>query len=102
MKYLLSLLLLLLISARQSVSQLSSAQRQLLLDLHNQARSEVSPTATNMEEMVNDNHACIPRVTSETCITIYRDRVNVHAWPLQEEGAWTSAGHTQLNQLKPA
>ena len=42
------------IDLRQSVSQLSSAQRQLLLDLHNQARSEVSPTAANMEEMVSD------------------------------------------------
>ena len=47
-------LLLLLIAARQSVSQLSSAQRQLLLDLHNQARSDVSPTAANMEQMVSD------------------------------------------------
>ena len=46
-------LLLLLIAARQSVSQLSSAQRQLLLDLHNQARSDVSPTAANMEQMVS-------------------------------------------------
>ena len=45
-------LLLLLVAAHQSVSQLNSAQRQLLLDLHNQARSEVSPTAANMEQMV--------------------------------------------------
>ena len=49
-------LLLLLIATRQSVSQLSSDQRQLLLDLHNQARSEVSPTAANMEQMVSDTH----------------------------------------------
>ena len=50
----LSLLLLLLIAPRQGVSQLTNAQRQLLLDLHNQARSEVSPTAANMEEMVSN------------------------------------------------
>ena len=46
-------ILLLLIAARQSVSQLSNARRQLLLDLHNQARSDVSPTAANMEQMVS-------------------------------------------------
>ena len=46
-------LLLLLTAARQSVSQLTNAQKQLLLDLHNQARSDVSPTAANMEQMVS-------------------------------------------------
>ena len=43
---------LLLIVARPGVSQLSSDQQQLLLKLHNQARSDVSPTAANMLEMV--------------------------------------------------
>ena len=45
-------LMLLLIAARQGVSQLTNAQKQLLLDLHNLARSHVSPTAANMLEMV--------------------------------------------------
>ena len=73
MTSLLSLLLLLLIVARESVSQLNSTQRQLLLDLHNQARSEVSPTAANMEEMVS---ACPagPRVASHASYdtTVYK------------------------------
>ena len=43
---------LLLLVARLGVSQLTSDQKQLLLDLHNQARSDVFPTAANMEEMV--------------------------------------------------
>lgn len=49
----LALLLLLLVAAtRQTVSQLNITQKQLLLDLHNQARSSASPAATNMERMV--------------------------------------------------
>ena len=44
--------LLLLTLVQQGDSQLSNAQKQLLLDLHNQARSDVLPTAANMEEMV--------------------------------------------------
>jgi len=35
-----------------AVSQLSDEDKQLLLDLHNRARSMVDPIATNMEEMV--------------------------------------------------
>ena len=47
-------LLLLLVAARQSVSQLTSAQKKLLLDLHNDARRNVrSPSAAKMAEMVN-------------------------------------------------
>ena len=45
-------LLLLTLAVQQGDSQLSNTQKQLLLDLHNQARSDVSPTAANMEEMV--------------------------------------------------
>ena len=44
--------LLLLTLVQQGDSQLSNAQKQLLLDIHNQARSDVFPTAANMEEMV--------------------------------------------------
>ena len=51
----LTLLLLLLIAARQGASQLTSAQKQLLLDLHNQERSDVSPSAANMEQMVSES-----------------------------------------------
>ena len=45
--------LLLLIAVHQCVSQLTSQQKRLLLDLHNQARSNVTPIATNMEKMVS-------------------------------------------------
>ena len=44
---------LLLAVVHHSVSQLTSEQQQLLLDLHNQARSDVTPIATNMEKMVS-------------------------------------------------
>ena len=44
--------LLLLIVAGQAVSRLTSDQKQMLLDLHNEARSDVFPTAGNMEKMV--------------------------------------------------
>ena len=46
------LILCLLLAVQQSVSQLTSEQQRLLLDLHNQARSDATPIATNMEEMV--------------------------------------------------
>ena len=48
---------LLLILVRLGVSQLTSDQKQLLLDLHNQARSDVFPTAANMEQMVRASNA---------------------------------------------
>ena len=44
--------LLLLIVAGKAVSQLTSDQKQMLLDLHNEARRAVLPTAANMQEMV--------------------------------------------------
>ena len=44
--------LLLLIVAGKAVSQLTSDQKQMLLDLHNEARRDVLPTAANMQEMV--------------------------------------------------
>ena len=47
------LCLLVLTAAHLSVSQLTDEDKQLLLDLHNRARSMVDPTATNMEEMVS-------------------------------------------------
>ena len=46
------LYLLMLTVAHLSVSQLTEEDRQLLLDLHNEARSMVDPIATNMERMV--------------------------------------------------
>ena len=46
------LCLLVLTAAHLSVSQLTDEDKQLLLDLHNRARSMVYPIATNMEEMV--------------------------------------------------
>ena len=45
-------LLLLAVAVQQGDSQLSNAQKQLLLNLHNQARNDVLPSAANMEEMV--------------------------------------------------
>ena len=42
-----------MITTRQGVSRLNNDQKQLLLDLHNQARSDVSPAAANMQEMVS-------------------------------------------------
>ena len=47
------LCLLVLTVAHLSVSQLTDEDKQLLLDLHNRARSMVDPIATNMEEMVS-------------------------------------------------
>ena len=44
----------LLLAVHLSVSQLTNEQQQLLLDLHNQARGDVAPIATNMEEMVSN------------------------------------------------
>jgi len=44
--------LLLLTLVHQGVSQLNNNQKQLLLDLHNWARGNATPTATNMERMV--------------------------------------------------
>ena len=46
------LCLLVLSVAHLSVSQLTQEDKQLLLDLHNEARSKVDPIATNMEKMV--------------------------------------------------
>ena len=43
----------LLIVAGEAVSELTSKDKQLLLDLHNGARRDVYPTAANMEEMVS-------------------------------------------------
>ena len=42
----------LLLPSAPSGTQLTDEQKQLLLDLHNRARSMVDPIATNMEEMV--------------------------------------------------
>lgn len=66
---LLSLLLLLVAATRQTVSQLNITQKQLLLDLHNQARSSASPTATNMERMEwNNELAQVAQAYSERCM----------------------------------
>ena len=43
----------LLLTAVLSVSQLTDEEIQLLLDLHNRARSMVDSIATNMENMVS-------------------------------------------------
>ena len=42
----------LLLPSAPSGTQLTNEQKELLLDLHNRARSMVDPIATNMEEMV--------------------------------------------------
>ena len=47
-------LLLLIVAVRQGQSQLSNTLKQLLLDLHNEARTDASPTAANMEIMVSE------------------------------------------------
>ncbi|XP_065915987.1 GLIPR1-like protein 1 [Dysidea avara] len=61
--------LLLLIAVHQCVSQLTSQQKRLLLDLHNQARSNVTPIATNMEKMEwNDELAAVAQAYSALCI----------------------------------
>ena len=54
MSTLASVLLLLTVAVRHGVSRLNSTQKQLLLDLHNEARSGTSPTAANMERMVSE------------------------------------------------
>jgi len=47
------LFLLVLTAAHLTVSQLTDEDKQLLLNLHNEARSMVDPIATNMEKMVS-------------------------------------------------
>ena len=47
------LCLLVLTTARLSVSQLTDEDKQFILDFHNDARDNVDPIATNMEKMVS-------------------------------------------------
>ncbi|XP_065915977.1 uncharacterized protein [Dysidea avara] len=64
------LCLLVLTAAHLSVSQLTDEDKQLLLDLHNRARSMVYPIATNMEEMEwNDELAGVAQAYSTKCTT---------------------------------